>query len=175
MPESFSLTKADYKLLERAAVARFQRHISRLNIAFFAQVLAWMFITLAVFTFFKLYERAPDSARPYGIILFFAVLGFLFACIRPVAGNWLYGKYIASANNAFTSEQTVWFDRGSLTIESSTGRSWVPASAIIDHSEDERNHYLFLTGVQAITIPKAVATALGKEFTAYMAAHTGEA
>jgi hypothetical protein len=175
MPESFSLSGADYKLFERATVARFQRHTSRLNIAMFAQILAWMFVTLAVFTFFKLYDRAPDVAGAYGIILLFAVLGFLFACIRPVAGHWLYGKYIASTNDAFTSEQTVWFEQGSLMIESSTGQSRIPASAIIDHSEDERNHYLFLTGVQAITIPKIVGAALGNEFTAYMATRASEA
>src|SRR3990167_5225227 len=107
MSESFSLSKTDYKLLERAAIARFQRHISRLNIAFFAQVFAWMFITLAAFTFFKLYQSAPDDARPYGVILLFAVLGFLFASVRPVAGQWLYGKHIAPANDAFTSQQNL--------------------------------------------------------------------
>jgi hypothetical protein len=175
MPESFSLSTKDYKLLERAAIARFQRHISRLNVAFFAQVFAWMFITLAVFTFFELYQRAPDDAHPYGVILLFAVLGFLFAIVRPVAGQWLYAKYIASANDAFTCKQTVWFDNGVLIIESSLGRSCVPASAVIDHSLDEQNHYLFLFGVQAITIPKPVASALGAEFTAYIEARASEA
>ncbi len=175
MSESFSLSTADYKLLERAAIERFQRHISRLNIAFLTQVFAWMFITIAVFTFFKLYQRTPEDAHPYGVILLFAVLGFLFACVRPLAGHWLYEKYITSANDAFTSKQTIWFEQGSLMIESSTGRSCIPASAIIDHSQDERNHYLFLTGVQAITIPQAVAGALGAEFTAFIAARASEA
>jgi hypothetical protein len=170
MPESFSLSPTDYKLLERAAIARFQRNIGRLNVAFFAQVLAWMFITLAVMTFFKLYERAPDAARPYGVILTLAVLGFVLASIRPLVGQWLYGKYVASSNDAFTSKQSVGFQDGSLVLESATVRSFVLPSAIIDYLEDERNHYLFLTGVQAITIPKAVATALGAEFTTYLAA-----
>jgi hypothetical protein len=175
MPESFSLSSADYKFLERAAIARFQRHVGRLNIVFFAQVFAWMFITMAVVAFFKLYQHTPDDARPYGVIVLFAVLGFLLACAKPLAGHWLYGKYIASSNQSFTSKQTVWFEGGSLMIESASGKASVPASAIIDHSQDARNHYLFLTGVQAITIPKAVATALGADFTAFIAASASEA
>lgn len=175
MSESFSLSTADYKLLERAAIARFQRHVGRLNIVFFAQVFAWMFITLAVFAFFKIYQRTPDDASPYGAILLFAVLGFLFACAKPLVGHWLYDRYIASSNQSFTSKQTVWFEGGSLMIESSNWKASVPASAIIDHSQDGRNHYLFLTGVQAITIPNRVASALGADFTAFIAARPSEA
>jgi hypothetical protein len=168
MPESFSLSTVDYKSLEHAATARFQRHVGYLNVVVFAQFLAWMFISTAVFTFFKLYQRMPEDARPYGVILLFAVLGFLLACMKPIAKHWLYGKYIASFNQSFMATQTVWLEDGLLMIQSPHGKASVPASAIIDHSQDERNHYLFLTGIQAIIIPKRVAASLGSEFTAYI-------
>lgn len=175
MTVKFSLAVTDYKFLERAVAARFEREHGRLNAAFFAQVFAWMFITLAVFTFFKQWERSPDAARGYGVIVLFAVLGFLFASARGLAGQWLYRRYVSASNGAFTAEQSVALQAGSLILDSATGKAVVHRAAIIDHSEDERNHYLFLTGVQAITIPKTVATALGAEFTAFLAGGANEA
>lgn len=175
MPVSFSLDATDFKLLERAVVARFERNHGRMNLAFFAQVLAWMFIALAAFTFFKQWERTPDVARGYGVILFFAVVGFLFACVRPLAGQWLYQKYVSAANSAFTEKQSVDLQDGSLVLESASARSVVRRTAIIDCSEDDRNHYLFLTGVQAIAIPKATAATLGAEFSAFLAGCAHEA
>lgn len=112
MAVTFSLAPDDYHLAERAVAARFEREQGRLNVAFLAQVLAWMFISLAVFTFFKQWERTPDTARGYGVIR---------------------------------------------------------REAIMECVEDERNHYLFVSGLHAIVIPKASAAALGAAFPAFLA------
>ena len=175
MPVTFSLDSADYKRLERAVTVRFLRKHGRFNIAFFAQVFAWMFITIAAMTFYKQWEQSPEVAQGYGVVLLFAVLGFLFASARPLAGLWLYRKYVAASNESFAGEQSVDIVGRTLVLNSSTGMSTVPRSAIIDHSEDELNHYLFVTGVQAITIPKTAAAALGPVFLAFLAAPPGEA
>jgi hypothetical protein len=175
MPVTFSLTASDCKLLERAVLARFQREQGRFNSAWFAQVFAWMFITLAVMTFFKQWQRAPDVAQAFGAVVLLAVVGFLFASLRPLAGQWLCHRYIAAWNHSFTKEQSIDIHNGVLVLDSETAKSAVPSSAIIDHTEDERNHYLFITGVQAITIPKAVGAALGSDFTAFLAAVPSEA
>ena len=170
MSVKFSLVPSDYKLLERAVAARFEREHGRLHVAFFAQVFAWMFATLAVFTFFKQWERSPDVARGYGVIVLFGVLGFLFASARGLAGQWLYRRYVAASNKTFTAEQAIQIQDSSLVLTSATSSAVVRRAAIIDHSEDARNYYLFLTGVQAITIPKTAAAALGAEFSAFLAA-----
>jgi hypothetical protein len=175
MAVNFSLAASDYKLLERAVAARFEREHGRLNVAFFAQVFAWMFITLAVFTFVKQWERSPEAGRTYGVMLLFAVLGFLFASARALAGQWLYRRYELASNHAFTEEQSVDLQGGSLVLDSATAKAVVHRAAIIDRSEDERNHYLFITGVQAITIPKTAAAALGAEFSAFLAGRVDEA
>ena len=175
MPATFSLTASDYKSLERAVLARFQRQQGRLNVAWFSQVFAWMFVTLAVVTFFNVRQRTPELSEAFGMILVFAVLGFLFASVRPWAGQWLYKKYVAASDFSFTAPQSVDVQNGMLVLDSATGSSTVPRSAIIDHSEDQRNYYLFITGVQAITIPKSAAAALGTNFTDYLAARPSEA
>jgi hypothetical protein len=102
------------------------------------------------------------------------VLGFLLASVRPLAGQWLYQRYVSASNEAFTAKQSVDLQDGSLVLDSTTGRSIVPRSAIIDCSDDERNHYLFITGVQAITIPKATAAALGTDFPDFLARRENE-
>ena len=168
MPQTFSLDRTDEKLLERVVAARFHRKVGRLNVSMIVQYFAWFFIGLAVMTFFKQWERTPQFARPYGMMLLFAVIGFLFAVIRPYVEQWLCRRHVAGANDAFTEKQSVWFQDGSLVLESLAGRSFVPPSAIIDYSIDERNHYLFLTGAQAIVIPRTVAVALGTDFTEYL-------
>lgn len=175
MRATFSLSKADYKLLERAVLARFQREHGRFNAVWFTQVFAWMFTTLAVFTFLKLWQRVPEMAQPFGVVVLFAVVGFIFASLRPVAGQWLYQKYVADWNRSFTAEQSVEVQNGSLVLHTETGTSSVQGSAIIDHTEDAQNHYLFITGVQAITVPKAAAAHLGADFTAFLAAVPSEA
>lgn len=175
MAVNFSLLASDYKLLERAVAARFERKHGRFNVAFFAQVFAWMFITLAVFTFFNQWERSPEVARTCDVILLFAVLGFLFASARALAGQWLYRRYVLASNHAFTEQQSADLRGGSLVLESKSAKAVVHRAAIIDCSEDERNHYLFLTGVQAITIPKTVAAALGTEFSKFLAGRADEA
>jgi hypothetical protein len=173
MPAAFSLDATDYKLLERAVTTRFQKTHGRLNAVFFVQMFAWMFITLAVSTYFKYSERVPASG--YGVVLLFAVLGFLFANLRAPAGLWLYRRYALSSNEAFMAKQSVDLQNGSLILESFAGKSVVPRSAIIDHAEDDRNHYLFLSGVHAIVIPKASAALLGSDFSAFLKVHSGEA
>jgi uncharacterized membrane protein (DUF485 family) len=175
MPVTFSLTASDYKLLERAVLARFQRKQGRFNSAWFAQMFAWMFVTLALITFFKQWQRAPEEAQAFGAVVLFAVVGFLFASLRPLAGQWLYNRYVAAWDHSFTKEQSIDLQNGLLILESATAKSAVPSFAIIDHTEDERNHYLFITGVQAITIPKVVGAALGTDFTAFLAEVPNEA
>jgi hypothetical protein len=174
MSSNFSLDAIDYKRLERAVAARFLKVQGRFNVAFLAQVFGWMFVSLAVMTFFKQWERTPDVARTYGVILLFAVLGFLLASIRPWAGQWLYRRYVAASNEAFTANQFVDIQDGSLILNSTAGSSVVPRSAIIDYLEDDRNHYLFVSGVQAIIIPKATATTLGADFRAFLARRADE-
>lgn len=169
MAVKFFLAVTDNKLLERALAARFEREHGRFNAAFLVQVFAWMFMTLAVFTFFKQWQRSPDAARGYGVVVLFAVLGFLLSSARGLVGQWLYRRYVSTSNGAFVAEQSVDLQSGSLILNSATGKSVVHREAIIDHSEDQRNHYLFLTGVQAIVIPKTVAAALGTEFSAFLA------
>lgn len=169
MQASFTLSAKDHELLERAVAARFQRKNGRLNAAFFAQMFAWMFITLAVMTFFKQWERAPETASPYGFIVLSAGLAFLLASAYPLLSRRLYMRYLKSENSVFMSEQTVEVDGESLLIHSRGGKAWVPRSAIIDHLDDERNNYLFISGIQAIVIPNSAAVALGADFSAFVA------
>jgi hypothetical protein len=175
MPAIFSLRKADYRLLELAILRRFQRVHGWLNVSWFMQVFAWMFITLAVFTFYKLWQRSPDTMQPFGTILLFAATGFLFASFRPLAAQWVYHRYVAASDPSFTAEQSIDIESGALVLQSSAGRSVVPRTAIIDHSADDRNYYLFVTGVQAITVPRSAAHELGTAFTDFLSARAGEA
>ncbi|WOB06931.1 hypothetical protein [Piscinibacter gummiphilus] len=175
MPATFSLDATDYNLLERAVIARFARSHGRLNATFFAQVLAWMFMSLAIFSFLRLSENQFGLQRAFGWILSFAAIGFLFSVVRPTIGQWLYKRYVLNASAAFFAQQSVAIEAGSLVLQSASGKSIIPQSAIIDQSQDERNHYLFITGTHAVVIPEVSAAALGTDFAAYLAACRGEA
>jgi hypothetical protein len=173
MPAVFSLDATDYNLLERAVIARFEKAHGRLNVAFFAQVFAWMFMSLAIFSFLKVHHFGTQ--RAFGWILSFAAIGFMFSAIRPTIGQWLYRKYVLNTNAAFFAQQSVAVEAGSLVLESASGKSIIPRPAIIDQSQDERNHYLFITGTHAVAIPKVSAATLGPDFAAYLEACRGEA
>jgi uncharacterized membrane protein (DUF485 family) len=169
MRATFSLSNQDYKRLEQAIARRLQHARGRLHLPFFVQVLAWMFITLAVMTYYKQWERTPAEAAPYGVILLFAVLSFVFATVLPLAARRLYWKYLFASNASFTVTQSVEIVGTWIVTESPVARSQITRSAVIDHSEDGHNHYLFVTGVQAIIIPKQAAASLGSAFTEFLA------
>lgn len=174
MRATFSLTSQDYKRLERAIANRLQRSCGRLNLPFFSQVFAWMFITLAVTAFYKQWQRTPAEATPYVAIVVFAVLGFVFAAVRPLAAQRLYWKFVLESNASLTSKQSIEITGNIIVTQSPVARSEIPRSSIIDHSEDGHNHYLFLTGVQALIIPKHAAASIGSAFNEFLALPRGE-
>lgn len=169
MRATFSLTSQDYKRLERAIANRLQRSCGRLNLAFLAQVFAWMFITLAVMAFYKQWQQTPDEAAPYVAIIAFSVLGFIFVAVRPLAAQRLYWQYMLESNASFTSEQSIEITGNIIVTQSPVARSEIPRSSIIDRSEDSHNHYLFLTGVQAIIVPKRAVASIESAFNEFVA------
>ncbi len=175
MPVAFTLNATDYKLLERAVAARFHRTHGRLHVAFIVQVLAWMFMTMAAMSFYKLWLQDPQPAQPYGVLAGFALLAFLLVAVRSFAANWVYQRYVAASNASFSVSQTVEVRSTELLLNSSVANSVVPRTSILDYSEDDQNYYLFLSGVQAIVIPKDAAQSLGPGFAQFLAALRSEA
>lgn len=175
MPVAFTLNAADYKLLQRSGAARFHRTYGRLHVAFIVQVLAWMFMTMAAMSFYQLWQQDPQSAQTSGVLAGCALLAFLFAAVQPVAGNWVYQRYVAASNASFSVSQTVEVRSTELLLNSSVANSVVPRTSILDLSEDSQNYYLFLSAVQAIVIPKDAAKSLGPDFAQFLAALPSEA
>ena len=175
MPVTFSLEATDYARTERAVINRLQRKSGRFTLGWFTQVFAWMFISLAIFSFYKLWQRDPNALEPFVYILLFAVLGFLLAVLQPIAVHRTYNRYVAESNNIFSEPQHVAIEDRLLAFESSTGKSMFPPAAVIDHSEDDRNIYLFLSANHAVPVPKAVVDKLGESFNPFMAGRKNEA
>jgi hypothetical protein len=175
MRATYSLTPEDFKRLDKAITARFQRKHGRFTLPYFAQVFAWMFISLAGFSYYKQWQREPVDAAPYGTLLLFAAVAFCLLSIRPLLIQRLYWKYFLSSVGHFTREQSAEITDNRLWLHSAVSQSSFPRAAIIDHAEDDKNRYLFLTGVQAIIIPKMSDPAFERDLSSFLSKPLSEA
>jgi hypothetical protein len=169
MQTTFSLRKEDHARLQCAVSARLERIHGRLHLPFFMQTIAWMFVAMGMMTFYSQWQREPIEATKYGVIVAFAVLGFLLSNFRPLTVHRLYQKYFFDSSPSFTMEQSVEFRGSMLVLESAAFRSEVLRAAVMDHTEDAHNHYLFISGVQAIILPKHVVVRLGNDLNDFLA------
>ena len=175
MRSTFSLTPEDFRRLDRAICARFQRDHGRLNLPYFAHVFAWMFISLALFSYYKQWQHEPSDAAPYGALLLFAAIAFFLVSVRPLLVQRLCWKYFLGSIGNFTQQQSAEITGNRLSLHSAVSQSSFPRAAIIDHTEDDKNHYLFLTGVQAIIIPKTSEPGFASELASFLSAPLSEA
>lgn len=175
MRATYSLTPEDFRRLDRAISARFQREHGRLNLPYFAQVFAWMFISLAIFSYYKQWQREPTDAAPYGALLLFAAIAFVLVSVRPLLIQRLYWKYFLGSVGHFTQEQSAEITGDRLLLHSAVSQSSFPRAAIIDHTEDDKNHYLFLTGIQAVIIPKLSDPGFASELASFLSTPLSDA
>ncbi len=175
MRATYSLAPEDFKRLDRAIAARFQREHGRFTLPYFAQVFAWMFISLAGFSYYKQWQREPFDAAPYGTLLLFAAIAFALVSIRPLLIQRLYWKYFLGSVGQFTQQQSAEIRENRLWLHSAVSQSSFPRNAIIDHAEDDKNRYLFLTGAQAIIIPKMADPVFEGELSAFLSRPFSEA
>ena len=169
MPATFSLDDMDRKLLERAMAKRFRKIYGSLASSFLRSC-AFMFMGISVFAYYKQWEKAPEITQSSRMIFIFSIIGFFFAVIHPMVWRWFYRKHVRKNSiKLFTAQRTISFHDATLILSTSYVSSVIQRSVFIDHTEDKRNHYLFVTDAEAIIIPKSTATALGAEFSEFMA------
>ena len=128
-----------------------------------------MLVTMAVTTFFKLWQQNPVAAMPYAALGCMMILALVAAILSPIIAERSLKRYVLTVGGAFLAPQTLEVnDRGIIT-SSSVAKSEVPWAAILGRLEDEDNHYLFIDAAQALIIPKYTVTALGSIFTEKLA------
>jgi hypothetical protein len=164
MPASFQLSPEDFRLFQRAAGTRFARQHGRFGAPFLLNAFGWFCVAMAATAFFRLWEKTPYAARPFGVLIALMFVGFLAAIAMPHAAERRFMRHALSPRGSFLAPQTVRVSEEGLFFTSGASRSEVPWSTVLGRVEDGSNHYLFLDGMHAIIIPKAAVEALGPVF-----------
>ncbi len=175
MRATFSLSPDDFKLLERAIAKRMHRQYGLFTLPYLLNVVAWMFVGICVSTYAKDWNENRAPFEPYGVLLLLALLAFVIATVRPFAIHRLYWRYLLSSTSRLTEPQSVELAGESLRVETSTSVSEYSRHIFIDHTEDKNNHYLYITGVQALIIPKSAAPSMDEAVRTFMRAEKTDA
>ena len=170
MQTTFTLTREDFRLFQRAVALRYRSLHGRLGIVFLLQVFAWLCVGLAATAYFRLWQQDPETTRPFAVLALVLMAAFLASAVMPYAAQWSFRKHAVTPGGAFLSPQTVEVSESGLVFTSSVARSEVPWQSVLGRVEDLRNHYLFIDTAHAVVVPKAVADALGPAFSSRLSA-----
>ena len=161
----FALDQDDFARLQKIVNKRVRKHVGGLSLPAFVQMLAWMFLTLPLFTVFRLWRNDPDATTPYLYVVASLVMSFLLASlVVPWASQRTLARFALSDRGTFFGEQCISLSAEGIALETSNGLSRMNWAGFIDRDEDEKNYYLFVDALQALVVPKAVSASLGADF-----------
>ncbi len=157
MVHTFTLTRSDFSSFQKEVGKLVRKRLPR-GLGFFLQVFVWLFIGLAVSTYFRLYENAFEYRRSVALVgglVVAAAAAFVFGQALSARA---VQRHLLLDNGSLLSPQTIAFEEDGLDLTTSNGlgSSKFAWAAFTGRTEDARNLYLFLDASYALIIPKNV-------------------
>ena len=169
---TFTLTRSDFSSFQKEVGKLIRKRLPR-GWGFLLQVFVWLFIGLAVSTYFRLYENAFEYRRSVALtggLIVAAAAAFAFGQALSARA---VQRHLLLENGSLLSPQTLTLEEDGLALSTSNGlgASRFGWAAFIGRTEDARNLYLFLDASYALIIPKSVVAGAGEDL---IRRHVGE-
>jgi hypothetical protein len=158
---SFKLTRQDLVVLQQRSLRRLTEISGANRKLFFANLLAWIPLGIAIALFIELYRRFPSLSPWLNPIAAALVAGLALAVWSGYYKQRLYKQAWLADDGWFLAEQTVDADAEGLRIRTARGETRFAWAAFMHRAEDDANLYLFIDNAQAVVIPKSALGSAG--------------
>jgi hypothetical protein len=161
---TFTLSRSDFSSFQKEVGKLVRKRLPR-GRSFLLQVFVWLFVGLAVSTYFRLYENAFEYRRAVALTGGFIVAAAAAFVFGQAVSARVVQRHLLLENGSLLAPQTLTLDENGLALSTLNGLSsshyaW---AAFIGRTEDARNLYLFLDASYALIIPKNVVAGAGEE------------
>jgi hypothetical protein len=170
METTFTLGREDFSRFQKLLAKRFRAARGIFSGLFVVRVIVWIFVGLAVSSFFRMIEQHPELTGSLRIFGAFCMLAVAAVLILPLTQQSAVRKHMLRDDGPFLNRQTVRMSEELLTIQTTAGTNELRWSAILSVDEDSHSHYLFIDALQAVVIPKAAVEPFRAEFERRLAA-----
>jgi hypothetical protein len=158
---SFKLTRQDLAALQKRSVRRLTEISGANSKLFFANLLAWIPLGIALALFSEMYRRFPSLSPSLNLIAAALVAGLALAVGAAYYKQRLYKQAWLADDGWFLAEQTVDADAEGLRIRTARGETRFEWTAFMHRAEDDANLYLFIDNAQAVVVPKSALGSAG--------------
>ncbi len=165
----FALTRADYRLLAKAAARRLRRTAKFSFVDALLKVSAWCLLSAGLFLYFRLQDRFADEAGTLdlaaALVIAAALVTFAAFYLRQIR---LRGR-LAADGGAFLRRHSLAFDDVAMRMTWATGHAQIQWSNVIGKEADDANCYLFVDTAAAYVVPRHAVAAFQADFDRWLA------
>jgi len=165
----FALTRADYRLLSKAAASRVRGSARHHAIGLLMRAIAWCLLSAGLFLYFRLHERLPEEAATMDLSAALIVLGALLATAALVLGQLRLAARMVVDGGAFMRRHSLTFTDSAMRMDWATGHAEVGWSNVIGKASDGANHYLFVDASAAYVVPRQAVASFQADFDRWFA------
>ncbi|MBS7807041.1 YcxB family protein [Variovorax sp. PCZ-1] len=155
----FKLTRSDFQRLQKIIQKKIGDSDGFRTKAFLASVATWIPFGIACIYIQRLFQNDQNLNGMLTQAVSCVVLWVILLFANTVYRQHLWLKVWIKEDGWFLREQVIIFSNNGFEMLSDASKAFYVWSAVIDHVEDDVNHYLFMDTSQAVIIPKQVITA----------------
>lgn len=165
MQHTFTLARSDFLSFQKEVGKLIEKNQPSRGWRLLWQVSAFVFLGLAVSTFFLLYDRAYEYRPLLAVVGGSMTLALVMLVIAIAVSTRLVQRNFLRDGGMLLTSQTIELEEEKLTsiTLSGAGLSRFAWAAFIGRTEDEKNFYLFLEPSYGFIIPKSAVDDAGLE------------